>query len=1214
MDVPQWVAWGFDNWNGHYNDITSVIFDASFRNCTSITSTAYWFYECRNIESISGLNNLNTSNVTNMQCMFECPKVTSLDVSGFNTANVTSMGSMFSGCSALTSLDVRGFNTANVTSMGNMFSGCSALTSLDVSGFNTANVTSMGGMFSGCSGLTSLDVSGFNTSNVTDMSWMFSGCSSLTSLDLKGFNTSNVTDMSNIFDGCSGLINLDLSSFNTSKVTDMIDMFRNCSGLTNLDLSSFNTSNVTNMYEMFTRCSDLTGIYVSSGWSNASVINGDLTFYECFNLRGGNGTAYDGIHVDYDYAHIDGGPDNPGYFSEKKVEPYAYLSDDRTTLTFCYDSNRGVRNGYAIRPFTYQGESGWYGESSNITTVVFDESFATCDTIRSTAWWFHSCNLLSEIRGLEYLKTDSVTDMSHMFEGCGSIISLDLSGLNTDLVTDMSMMFGGMLSLKSIDLSSFNTSQVVTMEGMFNGCSVLDSLSVLNFNTANVTNMSYMFSGLSAVTSLDLSSFNTAKVTTMRDMFRNSSNLKTIYVSDSWQTSATIDGYDMFFNCDSIVGGSGTTYNRSNVGIAYAIIDGGASNPGYLTYKGLQPYAVLSEASTVLTFYYDDKREERNGMSVYPFEYAFWRGWNDSDSLITTVVFDSSFVNCLTLESTAYWFHGCDNLESIIGIENLRTPNVTSMRYMFSGCSSLESIDLSRLETENVTLMEAMFSNCTSLTSLDLSNFKTGNVTEMTGLFYGCSGLTSLDLSNFDTSSVTIMRGMFYICNGLQTVDLTNFNTSNVMNMTAMFEGCSSLTSLDLSSFNTVNVEYIDRMFISCSNLAEIKVSNLWTAESVVYGENMFIGCISLVGGMGTTFDSNHTDYTYAHIDGGPDNPGYFSAKAMFDGLTARISSDAPLDDAFVTVGGRSEAAKTISAIVWNNSTALTAEMLEGIDNPNLLIFVSDASLAPENSRNVVVDGYLARLTLTDTNSGNNNFYCPQAFTVGEISYTHNFSQQTEIDVSRGWETIALPFTVETITHETHGAISPFGNTGSDYHFWLQQLTDNGLERATAIEANRPYLISMPNNETYPADYNQAGRVTFAARNVTVPVSSLQAQSLTDNSLALVPTFQQVKQASSVYALNIGEARGQYAEGSVFESGYRAVRPFEAYTLHGGSNARYIPVNTIGADDHATGIDVIRDGSSVESDIWHTLDGRRLDTEPTRKGVYIRNGQKVVVR
>ena len=63
-----------------------------------------------------------------------------------------------------------------------MFAYCQKLTSINVSNFNTSNVTDMNGMFAYCQKLTSLNVNNFNTSNVTNMSAMFFGCSNLTKI------------------------------------------------------------------------------------------------------------------------------------------------------------------------------------------------------------------------------------------------------------------------------------------------------------------------------------------------------------------------------------------------------------------------------------------------------------------------------------------------------------------------------------------------------------------------------------------------------------------------------------------------------------------------------------------------------------------------------------------------------------------------------------------------------------------------------------------------------------------------------------------------------------------------------------------------------------------------------------------------------------------------------------------------------------------------
>ena len=166
-----------------------------------------------------------------------------------DTSNVNNMSQMFSGCTNLQY--VPAINVSKVTNMRQMFHKCNKLTSLDLSNWNTSKVTSMSYMFSNCGSLTSLDLSNFDTSKVTDMSSMFTNCSRLTSLDVSNFNTSAVTNMSYMFNGCSGLTSLDLSSFNTSAVTNMNYMFNYCSGFTSLDLSSFDTSKVTNMTYMF---------------------------------------------------------------------------------------------------------------------------------------------------------------------------------------------------------------------------------------------------------------------------------------------------------------------------------------------------------------------------------------------------------------------------------------------------------------------------------------------------------------------------------------------------------------------------------------------------------------------------------------------------------------------------------------------------------------------------------------------------------------------------------------------------------------------------------------------------------------------------------------------------------------------------------------------------------------------------------------------------
>ena len=257
-----------------------------YLNTEKVTDMSYMFFACSKLTSLD-VTNFNTENVKNMVRMFHnCSALTSLDVTKFNTGNVTNMRYMFCACSALTSLDVTKFNTGNVTDMGYMFYNCSKLTSLDVTKFNTAKVTDMSNMFLNCSKLTSLDVTKFNTGNVTDMGYMFYNCSALTSLDVTNFNTMNVTNMRFMFYGCSSLTSLDVTKFNTEKVTNMNWMFYNCSKLTSLDVTNFNTENVTNMSYMFSSCSALTTIYASDEFVTTNVETGSNMFFNCIKLKG----------------------------------------------------------------------------------------------------------------------------------------------------------------------------------------------------------------------------------------------------------------------------------------------------------------------------------------------------------------------------------------------------------------------------------------------------------------------------------------------------------------------------------------------------------------------------------------------------------------------------------------------------------------------------------------------------------------------------------------------------------------------------------------------------------------------------------------------------------------------------------------------------------------------------------------------------------------
>jgi len=100
-------------------------------------------------------------------------------------------------------------------------------------------------------------------------------------------------------------------------VVDMSSMFSGCR-LTSIDMSSFDTSNVTDMTEMFAFCMNLKTVYVGDGWNTSKVTRSEWMFDKVAHLVGGKGTMAYYSSADKSRAKIDGGIDDPGFFTAKK--------------------------------------------------------------------------------------------------------------------------------------------------------------------------------------------------------------------------------------------------------------------------------------------------------------------------------------------------------------------------------------------------------------------------------------------------------------------------------------------------------------------------------------------------------------------------------------------------------------------------------------------------------------------------------------------------------------------------------------------------------------------------------------------------------------------------------------------------------------------------------------------------------------------------------
>lgn len=367
-------------------------------------------------------------------------------------------------------------------------------------------------------------------------------------------------------------------------------------------------------------------------------------------------------------------------------------------------------------------------------------------------------------------------------------------------------------------------------------------------------------------------------------------------------------------------------------------------------------------------------------------------------------------------------------------------------------------------------------------------------------------------------------------------------------------------------------------------------------------------------------FSADDVNYTVVSVD----ERTIRLAKGSY-GITLEVPAKVNYQNTEWTVTGIDNGALAnnidLAAIIWHPEVVFT----EQVSNPNLLLYVNHTQYAPSNIKNVVVNGNATSITLTDAASGN-NFYCPQAFTAQKISYTHNYGMQTGIGEAMGWETIALPFDVQKVTHESKGEIVSFANWRSGdakKPFWLMQLSASGWTMATGIKANTPYIISMPNNQQYIARFLLNGRVTFSAENVNVPkTENLTIANYSDRTF--VPAFSSMEESNNVLALNvvndIERVTGGSIEGSTFERNLRPVHPFEAY-MTSTSSTRSIGIG----EGMATGIIELISALSDEGVLRiYNLNGQLVKIEEGRSldevmkslpaGVYVVNGKKVIIK
>lgn len=424
-------------------------------------------------------------------------EITEVDIDGDGVVKAQgSLAYMFSGLKNLTTIKgLSNLQTSNITSVAHLFDGCNSLKSLSTADlkilthFDAGTSISMNSLFTGCYALKELDLpDNFVTQSVTDISHMFDGCTNLSNIiGLDKFDTSKVTDMSYLFRWDYKMKSLNLSNFVTSKVTNMKEMFNKGSGnsFEKLDLQNFDMSNVTDTTNMFAnnnnlselRLGDKTQFKGDPGLCEATVSTPPYKYGDVHSKNWqavGSGTVSDPTGaVLSKQALIDKYTNNSNPIKkETYVWDKTWWTLDKGLLTiYPHDINVVPNNDFdKVEAATWP----WYSQRADVTSIqiIGNSDSSLGDNVQvegSLKYMFSGMKYLTNVQGLNYLypnlllnsklNNQKTLDFSFLFSGDSNLEKLDLSGLDMSNATWVTKMFSGDNSLQKLTLSNKNRLQ-----------------------------------------------------------------------------------------------------------------------------------------------------------------------------------------------------------------------------------------------------------------------------------------------------------------------------------------------------------------------------------------------------------------------------------------------------------------------------------------------------------------------------------------------------------------------------------------------------------------------------------------------------------------------------------------------------------------------------------------------------------------------------------